>query len=167
MSESTESRLGNGPIHITKIPVRWGDFDRFGHINNASYIEIAQEARAVFAMEEFVERGHAMPAAYVRSMKIDYVSSIMPDTAEVIVETQVIHIGRTSFTTVQQLKDRHGTIACIIECVQIVVDLVSGSPRPIAEHERKVLISVSTPDAALAAGEPAAEGTDDTTDIKE
>lgn len=147
------NRLTNGPIHMTKVPVRWGDFDRFGHINNASYIELAQEARAVFAMEEFVERGHAMPAAFVRSMKIDYLSAIMPDTMEVIVETQVVHIGNTSFTTVQNVKDRHGSLACVIECVQITVDLQTGKPRPIEEHERKVLASVSTPEAALGAGE--------------
>lgn len=147
------NRLTNGPIHTTRVPVRWGDFDRFGHINNASYIELAQEARAVFAMEEFVERGHAMPAAFVRSMKIDYLSAIMPDTMEVIVETQVVHIGNTSFTTVQNVKDRHGSLACVIECVQITVDLQTGKPRPIEEHERKVLASVSTPEAALGAGE--------------
>lgn len=147
------NRLTNGPIHTTKVPVRWGDFDRFGHINNASYIELVQEARAVFAMEEFVERGHAMPAAFVRSMKIDYLSAIMPDTMEVIVETQVVHIGNTSFITVQNVKDRHGSLACVIECVQITVDLQTGKPRPIEEHERKVLASVSTPEAALGAGE--------------
>lgn len=148
----TNNRLTTGPIHTTKVPVRWGDFDRFGHINNASYIELAQEARAVFAMEEFVERGHAMPAAFVRSMKIDYLSAIMPDTMEVIVETQVVHIGNTSFTTVQQLKDRHGALACVVETVQITVDLQTGKPRAIEEHERKVLASVSTPEAALGAG---------------
>lgn len=149
----TNNRLTSGPVHTTKIPVRWGDFDRFGHINNAAYIELAQEARAVFAMEEFVERGHAMPAAFVRSMKIDYLSAIMPDTMEVNVETQVIHIGNSSFTTVQNIKDRHGALACVVETVQITVDLDTGRPRPIAEHERKVLVSVSTPEAALTAGE--------------
>ncbi|MEJ5928638.1 thioesterase family protein [Corynebacterium sp. H128] len=152
MAEASENRLSAGPIHITKIPVRWGDFDRFGHINNASYIELAQEARSIFAMEEFVELGHAMPAAFVRSMKIDYLSAIMPDTMEVIVETQVVRIGNTSFTTVQNVKDRHGSIACVVECVQIMVDLQSGRPRPIEEHERKILANVSAPDAALAAG---------------
>lgn len=152
MADNT-NRLTSGPIHITKVPVRWGDFDRFGHINNASYVELAQEARAVFAMEEFVERGHAMPAAFVRSMKVEYLSAIMPDTMEVIVETQVVHIGNTSFTTVQNVKDRHGSLACVVECVQITVDLQTGKPRSIEEHERKVLVSVSTPEAALGGGE--------------
>lgn len=153
MVEAAENRLSEGPIHITKIPVRWGDFDRFGHINNASYIELAQEARANFAMEEFVETGHAMPAAFVRSMKIDYLSAVMPDTMEVIVETQVIRIGSTSFTTMQKIKDRHGALACTVECVQIMVDLETGRPRPIEEHERKVLANVSAPDVALTSGQ--------------
>ncbi|MFV8381938.1 acyl-CoA thioesterase [Corynebacterium hindlerae] len=162
MTDAQGNRPLSGPVHTTKIPVRWGDFDRFGHINNASYIEIAQEARAVFAMEEFVERGHSMPAAFVRSMKIDYLSAIMPDTMEVMVETQVVRIGRTSFTTVQQLKDRHGALACVVECVQITVDLKTGKPRPIEEFERKVLASVSTPEAALGSG-----GNDENEDSEE
>lgn len=157
MAESSSDRFEQGPVHVTKIPVRWGDFDRFGHVNNAAYVEIAQEARAKFAMEEFVETGHAMPAAFVRSMKVDYLRSIMPDTMEAIVETQVVHIGKSSFTTAQNVKDRHGSIACVVECVQIMMDMETGRPRPIEEHERKVLANVSAPGAALPAGTEAAQ----------
>ena len=36
-------------IHVHTIPVRWSDFDRYGHVTNSAYIELAQEARLAFA----------------------------------------------------------------------------------------------------------------------
>ena len=32
-------------VHVCRIPVRWSDFDRFGHLTNSAYVEVAQEAR--------------------------------------------------------------------------------------------------------------------------
>ena len=37
--------MASDSIHTYYIPVRWSDFDRYGHIMNANYVEIAQEAR--------------------------------------------------------------------------------------------------------------------------
>ena len=37
--------------HEVSVPVRWSDFDRYGHMMNANYIEIAQEARLAFARD--------------------------------------------------------------------------------------------------------------------
>ncbi|WP_371325955.1 thioesterase family protein [Corynebacterium sp. HMSC077D10] len=31
--------------------MRWSDFDRYGHMMNANYVEIAQEARLIYAQE--------------------------------------------------------------------------------------------------------------------
>ncbi|MDU0479772.1 thioesterase family protein [Staphylococcus chromogenes] len=149
MASKEHNRKIEGPMHLTKVPVRWGDFDRFGHINNASFVELAQEARQLFAQEEFVNRGLEMPAVFVRTLTVDYLSPVLPDTTEVIVETQVSHLGRTSFTTVQQVKDRHGNVACIVECVQVAMDLVTAAPRPIREDERKILTAVASANVAL------------------
>ena len=43
-------------IHVHTIPVRWSDFDRYGHVTNSAYIELAQEARLAFAQEFFFSR---------------------------------------------------------------------------------------------------------------
>lgn len=150
MAESTNNttETSNGPIHTAYVPLRWADFDRFGHVNNASYIEIAQEARSMFAMDEFVARGFDMPAVFVRRVEVEYLRPILPDTTQALVETQVTQIGRTSFTTRQQVKDRHGSIACVVEVVQIAMDLVTASPRPISTHEKKILTQVAATEVA-------------------
>ncbi len=32
-------------IHTTRIPIRWGDMDAFGHVNNTVYFRYAEQAR--------------------------------------------------------------------------------------------------------------------------
>ncbi|QGU08105.1 acyl-CoA thioesterase YbgC [Corynebacterium occultum] len=125
-------------LHTMQIPVRWSDFDRYGHIMNASYIEIAQEARLAFAEEEFTARGMDF-AVFVRHLDVDYLRPVLPDTTELTVETQVVELGNTSFTTRQELKDRQNRVACVVECVQVAVDTDTSRPRELNQAERKVL----------------------------
>lgn len=128
----------NTALHVTTVPVRWSDFDRYGHIMNANYIEVAQEARLQFAEDEFTARGLDF-AVFVRHLDVDYLRPVMPDTTELLIETQVVEIGNTSFTTRQEIKDRQGRIACIVECVQVAVDMNTERPRSITEKEVKIL----------------------------
>jgi acyl-CoA thioester hydrolase len=32
-------------IHITKMPIRWGDMDAYGHVNNTVYFRYMEQAR--------------------------------------------------------------------------------------------------------------------------
>ncbi|MCS4490681.1 acyl-CoA thioesterase [Corynebacterium sp. ES2794-CONJ1] len=126
-------------VHIEKIPTRWGDFDQFHHITNSAYIELAQEARLIYAQREFGKRGLDIPAAFVRKIEAEYLRPILSNTKEVTVETQVIEIGNTSFCTRQVIRDADGTVACTIDVVQVAVDIVTGSPRQLKDSEVKVL----------------------------
>lgn len=128
----------NPALHVTTVPVRWSDFDRYGHLMNANYVELAQEARLQFANDEFRAKGHDF-AVFVRHIDVDYLRPVMPDTTELVVETQVVEIGNTSFTTRQELKDRQGRVACVVECVQVTIDMDTSRPRSITQKEVKIL----------------------------
>lgn len=125
-------------VHTTRVPLRWGDFDRYGHVMNANYIELAQEARVAFADDNFFSQGHDFPV-FVRRLEADYFKPILSDTTEVTVETTVVEIGTTSFITRQEIKDRQNRLACVIECVQVAVDLQTESPRPLTDTEIGIL----------------------------
>lgn len=133
----------NSALHVTTVPVRWSDFDRYGHIMNANYVEVAQEARLQFAEDEFTARGHDF-AVFVRHLDIDYLRPVLPDTTELLIETQVVEIGNTSFTTRQEVKDRTGRVCCVVECVQVTVNIQTAAPRAISKTERKVLTRVAS-----------------------
>lgn len=128
----------NTAVHVTTVPVRWSDFDRYGHIMNANYVEVAQEARLQFAEDEFTARGHDF-AVFVRHLDVDYLRPVLPDTTELLIETQVVEIGNTSFTTRQEIKDRQGRVACVVECVQVAIDMDTERPRSITQKEVKIL----------------------------
>lgn len=125
-------------LHTAEVELRWSDFDRFGHVNNAAFIEIAQEARLAFAEDQFRERGYEIPAVFVRHLEVDYLRAILPDTTTAVVETVVTHLGNTSFTTRQEVKDRTGRVCCVVECVQVTVNIQTAAPRAISKTERKL-----------------------------
>ena len=138
MSDAQNSTQGTSGVHVHKVPVRWSDFDRYGHLMNANYIELAQEARFQFATDYFTSRGLDFKV-FVRRIEADYLRPILPDTTEVTVESQVVETGNTSFVTRQEIKDRQGRIACAIECVQVAIDMEKTLPRSLTEKEIMIL----------------------------
>ena len=128
-------------VHALTVNVRWSDFDMYGHMMNANFIELAQEARLAFAMHNFYSRGLNM-VAFVRHIEADYLRPIKWDGRHgtVTVETTVVRLGKTSFTTRQQVKDVHGEVACVIACVQVTIDPDTQMPRPVSEDERQIIL---------------------------
>ena len=127
-----------GNVHVHNIPLRWSDFDRYGHVTNSAYIEIAQEARLAFANEFFYSQGHEF-VSFVRRIEADYVRPLLPNTVVARVETQVVNLGTTSFTTRQEVKDSQGRVCCTIECVQVTIDNATTTPREITQKEIGIL----------------------------
>lgn len=121
-------------VHYTTLPVRWSDFDRHGHIMNANYLEYAQEARLEYAEEFFFSRGLDF-AVFVRRVEADYFRPIQPDTTHVHIETQAVEVGRTSFITRQEIMDRQKRLACVVETVQVAIDMSTQTPRELTTSE--------------------------------
>ena len=128
-------------VHALTVGVRWSDFDMYGHMMNANFIELAQEARLAFAMHHFYARGVNM-VAFVRHIEADYVRPIKWDGRHgtVTVETTVVRLGTTSFTTRQTIKDAQGQVACVIDCVQVTIDSATQMPREVSEQERNIIL---------------------------
>ncbi|ERS42079.1 MULTISPECIES: acyl-CoA thioesterase [Corynebacterium] len=135
----------NPAIHQYRVPLRWSDFDRYGHVMNANYVEIAQEARLAYKEAYFDPAGMEDFAAFVRKLDLDFRKPIEPEGNSVLlVESQVVEVGNSSFVTRQEIKDKHGRIACVVETVSVAVDMDTQMPRPLTEEEREVMRLEST-----------------------
>ncbi|ERJ45295.1 thioesterase [Corynebacterium pseudodiphtheriticum 090104] len=135
----------NPAIHQYRVPLRWSDFDRYGHVMNANYVEIAQEARLAYKQAYFDPAGMEDFAAFVRKLDLDFRKPIEPEGNSVLlVESQVVEVGNSSFVTRQEIKDKHGRIACVVETVSVAVDMDTQMPRPLTEEEREVMRLEST-----------------------
>ncbi|MBC3185016.1 acyl-CoA thioesterase [Corynebacterium sp. zg-331] len=137
---SAEQTQQPGAVHRAYVELRWSDFDRFGHMNNAQYVEIVQESRVRFSLDNFVARGLPMPMFVVRHLEADYRIPIVPSPSKkVLVESTVTKVGRSSFTTLQEIKDDEGRTACAIHCVQVALDKETLQPREITPEEVEIL----------------------------
>jgi acyl-CoA thioester hydrolase len=109
--------------------VRWGDLDAFGHVNNATYLIYAQEAR--FAWSKMFEM-------VVARAEVDFIAPIYTGDIYIDVEIWVNKIGNSSFGVTYEMKNGEELLARI-KTVQVTVSLETKKSRPINDAERDFL----------------------------
>lgn len=113
----------------TKQYVRWGDLDAFGHVNNATYLVYAQEARYTWSkMIEMV----------VARAEVDFVAPIYTGDIFIDVEIWVNKIGNSSFGLTYEMKNGDEVLARI-KTVQVTVSMETKKSRPLKDSEREFL----------------------------
>ena len=109
--------------------VRWGDLDAFGHVNNATYLVYAQEAR--FAWSKMLEM-------VVARAEVDFIAPIYTGDIYLDIEIWVHSIGNSSFGLTYEMKNGDELVARI-KTVQVTVSLETKKSRPINDAEREFL----------------------------
>jgi acyl-CoA thioester hydrolase len=109
--------------------VRWGDLDAFGHVNNATYLVYAQEAR--YAWSKMLEM-------VVARAEVDFVAPIYTGDFYLDIEIWVNKIGNSSFGLTYEMKNGDELVARI-KTVQVTVSLETKKSRPITDAEREFL----------------------------
>jgi acyl-CoA thioester hydrolase len=109
--------------------VRWGDLDAFGHVNNASYLIYAQEAR--FAWSKMLEM-------VVARAEVDFIAPIYTGDIYIDVEIWVHKVGNSSFALTYEMKNGDELIARV-KTVQVTVSMETKKSRPINDAERDFL----------------------------
>ena len=109
--------------------VRWGDLDAFGHVNNATYLVYAQEAR--FAWSKMIEM-------VVARAKVDFIAPIYTGDIYIDVEIWVHKVGNSSFGITYEMKNGEELLARV-KTVQVTVSMETKKSRPINDAERDFL----------------------------
>jgi acyl-CoA thioester hydrolase len=109
--------------------VRWGDLDAFGHVNNATYLVYAQEAR--YAWSKMIEM-------VVARAEVDFIAPIYVGDIYIDVEIWVNKIGNSSFGLTYEMKNGDEVVARI-KTVQVTVSMETKKSRPINDAEREFL----------------------------
>ena len=109
--------------------VRWGDLDAFGHVNNATYLVYAQEARYTWSkMIEMV----------VARAEVDFIAPIYSGDIFIDVEIWVNKIGNSSFGLTYEMKNGDEVLARI-KTVQVTVSMDTKKSCPLKDSEREFL----------------------------
>ena len=109
--------------------VRWGDLDAFGHVNNATYLIYAQEAR--FAWSKMLEM-------VVARAEVDFIAPIYTGDIYIDVEIWVNKVGNSSFGVTYEMKNGDELVARV-KTVQVTVSMETKKSRPINDAERDFL----------------------------
>ena len=109
--------------------VRWGDLDAFGHVNNATYLVFAQEAR--FAWSKMIEM-------VVARAEVDFIAPIYTGDIYLDVEIWVNKIGTSSFGVTYEMKNGDELLA-VVKTVQVTVSMETKKSRPLNDAEREFL----------------------------
>ena len=109
--------------------VRWGDLDAFGHVNNATYLVFAQEAR--FAWSKMIEM-------VVARAEVDFIAPIYTGDIYIDVEIWVNKIGTSSFGVTYEMKNSDELVA-VVKSVQVTVSMETKKSRPLNDAEREFL----------------------------
>jgi acyl-CoA thioester hydrolase len=109
--------------------VRWGDLDAFGHVNNATYLVYAQEAR--FAWSKMIEM-------VVARAEVDFLAPIYEGDIYLDIEIWVNKIGTSSFGVTYEMKNGDELVA-VVKSVQVTVSMESKKSRPLNDAERDFL----------------------------
>ena len=109
--------------------VRWGDLDAFGHVNNATYLVYAQEAR--YAWSKMLEM-------VVARAEVDFVAPIYTGDIYLDIEIWVNKIGNSSFGLTYEMKNGDELVARV-KTVLVTVSMDTKKSRPINDAEREFL----------------------------
>ena len=109
--------------------VRWGDLDAFGHVNNATYLIYAQEAR--YAWSKMLEM-------VVARAEVDFIAPIYTGDIYIDVEIWVNKIGTSSFGVTYEMKNGDELLA-VVKTVQVTVSMDTKKSRPMNDAEREFL----------------------------
>ena len=121
--------------------LRWSDFDRLGHLNQAVYHVLAEVSRTAW-METVrpaeLERWEAFVLARV---EMDYRREVDASHKQVVATTQITKIGTSSITCTQEIRHLDGTVAATARCVMVGWDARERGKRVFGEVERAAFLN--------------------------
>ena len=125
--------------HRTRLEVRLGDLDPFGHVNNAVIATYVEQGRVLYLRDVLGTGVDPVTMPFILAMlKIDYLSQVMfSDTVEV--GSRVDWIGRTSIGMSHLLINQEARELARSEAVLVAFDYDVEKPMPVSDAWRAVM----------------------------
>ena len=127
-------------LHVSRMPIRWGDMDAYGHVNNTLYFRYAEQNR----VEWFEAQGLGCGVAHDEAPVIVNASCtfLIPMTYPGMVEVRMYgsHPGRSSFMTTFEMRIE-GDERIYAEGASKVVwtNTATGKSAPLPEELRRLI----------------------------
>jgi len=132
------------PRYVTHCQIRWSDMDAFGHVNNARYLTLFEEARTDLVARVAGREGLTglMTGVVVARHEIDYLRPIDYQPDPVRIDTWIVLVRNASFTVAYEMFDHDGgAVVARSRTLMVPFDLERQRPRRLAAEEKEWLRS--------------------------
>lgn len=123
-----------------EVPLRYGDIDRQGHVNNSAILQIVESARMVLWQRALLPSN---PGQVIRRQSIEYLSPISADHGSVRVEHVCVKTGNSSYVLRFEVWGAGGVLFSEGLILMVAVDS-HGVPQPIPPQLRRELESMAS-----------------------
>ena len=126
-------------IHVTTMPIRWGDMDAYGHVNNTVYFRYMEQARVEWLEDMKIEvRPGGLGPVIINASCTFLVPMNYPGLVEV--KTFAGLPGRSSVQTHVEMRIVGAPTLYAEGAAKVVwMDTRTGKSAPIPDHVRAVL----------------------------
>ena len=126
--------------HRTVVQVRFRDIDAFGHVNNAVFFSYVELARIRYLLDVLKpEAGFDTLPLILARVELDFRSPIQFGE-EVVVDTRVERIGRSSFDMSHRMTaGADGRLAGDVQTVLVTYDYAEARPMPVPDAWRRLM----------------------------
>lgn len=130
----------SAPEFAVTCDLRWSDFDRLGHLNQAVYHVLLEQARTAWL-------NHVRPASLRRHeafvlarVELDYRREVDATHEQVVATSRLVRLGTSSVTCEQQVRWLDGTVAANGLLTMVGWDARERGKRVFGEEERAAFL---------------------------
>jgi acyl-CoA thioester hydrolase len=121
------------------VTLRWRDMDMLGHLNQAVYHELLEEARGALIAD--LSQGATVHHTFVLArVELDYRHEVRKDHGAVDVVVRVGRVGTKSVTLEHEVLLPDGTVAAAGSTVLVGWDGQARAARELTEREKSALL---------------------------
>lgn len=129
--------------HLVEVALRWGDMDAQAHVNNATYVDYLQEARADFLLRG-PNRHMLGGGVVVVGHSIEFLRPVVFSTEPLQVQVQVTEVGASRFRLAYELR-HEGAAVARARTTLCPFDFEQQRPRRLTRAERDWFAQVTVP----------------------
>lgn len=127
------------PRYTMRCQVRWSDMDAFGHVNNARFLTLFEEARTALILDGGEALSGLLDGCVITRHEIDYRRPVTYARDPIRIECWVTDVRHASFGVGYELYDHAGDTAARGLSRLSPISLPAGRPRRLSPKEREFL----------------------------
>ncbi|MCY1209293.1 Thioesterase-like superfamily protein [compost metagenome] len=127
-------------LHVAHIPVRWGDMDSYGHVNNTLYIQYLEEARVAWFESLGIDLNNVPQGPVVLQTLHTYLKPVV-HPATVVIELRAGPVGNSSLVVEHRLStlEDPSTLYGEGHCKLVWIDHATDRSVPVPDELRLVM----------------------------